>query len=60
MAVAVSPKSTVDLLRSEGLDHVEVITSPIDSNFGSIEQFYQNFEQVNDNQILDIIHTLRK
>jgi len=60
VAVAVSPKSTVDLLRSEGLDHVEVITSPIDSNFGSIEQFYQNFEQVNDNQILDIIHTLRK
>jgi len=60
VAVAVSPKSTVDLLRSEGIDRVEVITSPADSNFGSIEQFYQNFEQVNDNQILDIIHTLRK
>jgi len=60
VAVAVSPKSTVNLLRSEGLDHVEVITSPVDSNFGSIEQFYQNFDQVSDNQILDIIHTLRK
>ena len=60
VAVAVSPKSTVNLLRSVGLDHVEVITSPVDSNFGSIEQFYQNFEQVSDNQILDIIHTLRK
>ena len=60
VAVAVSPKSTVNLLRSEGLDRVEVITSPVDSNFGSIEQFYQNFEQVSDNQILDIIHTLRK
>lgn len=60
VAVAVSPKSTVNLLRSEGLDHVEVIISPVDSNFGSIEQFYQNFEQVSDNQILDIIHTLRK
>jgi predicted phosphoribosyltransferase len=60
VAVAVSPRSTVDLLRSEGLDHVEVITSPVDTNFGSIEQFYQNFVQVSDSQILDIIHTLRK
>ena len=60
VAVAVSPKSTLNLLRSEGIDRVEVITSPVDSNFGSIEQFYQNFEQVSDNQILDIIHTLRK
>jgi len=60
VAVAVSPRSTVDLLRSEGLDHVEVITSPVDTKFGSIEQFYQNFAQVSDNQILDIIHTLRK
>jgi putative phosphoribosyl transferase len=60
VAVAVSPRSTVDLLRSEGLDHIEVITSPVDTNFRSIEQFYQNFAQVSDNQILDIIHTLRK
>jgi predicted phosphoribosyltransferase len=60
VAVAVSPKSTVNVLRNEGIDHVEVITTPVDSNFGSIEQFYQNFEQVNDNQILDIIHTSRK
>ena len=59
-AVAVSPKSTLNLLRREGLDHVEVITSPVDTKFGSIEQFYQNFDQVSDNQILDIIHTLRK
>jgi predicted phosphoribosyltransferase len=50
----------VDLLRSEGLDHVEVITSPVDTKFGSIEQFYQNFDQVSDNQILDIIQPLRK
>lgn len=60
VAIAVSPRSTVDLLRSEGLDYVEVITSPVDTNFGSIEQFYQNFAQVSDNQILDIIRTLRK
>jgi putative phosphoribosyl transferase len=60
VAIAVSPRSTMNLLRHEGLDHVEVITSPVDTNFRSIEQFYQNFAQVSDNQILDIIHTLRK
>ena len=60
VAVAVSPKSTVDLLRREGLNHLEVITNPADSNFGSIEQFYQSFEQVGDNQILEIINTLTK
>ena len=60
VAVPVSPKSTVDLLRREGIDHIEVITSPSDSNFGSIEQFYRNFDQVSDDQILEIIHTLKK
>lgn len=60
VAIAVSPKNTVELLRSQGLDHVEVIISPVDTNFGSIEQFYQNFTQVSDNEILDIVHTLRK
>ena len=60
VAVTVSPRGTVDLLRREGIDHVEVITSPSDNNFRSIEQFYQNFDQVSDNEILDIIHTMRK
>ena len=60
VAVAVSPKSTVNLLRGEGLNHVEVIISPVDSNFGSIEQFYQNFEQISDNQILDIHSYFKK
>jgi predicted phosphoribosyltransferase len=57
----VSPKGTVDLLRNEDIDHLEVITSPQDSNFGSIEQYYQNFNQVTDKQVLDIIQrSIRK
>ena len=60
VAIPVAPKSTVDLLRSEDIDHLEVITSPVDNNFGSIEQFYQNFSQVSDIQVLDTIHALRK
>lgn len=60
VAVTVSPRSTVDLLRREGIDHVEVITSPSDNNFKSIEQFYQNFDQISENEILDIIYTNRR
>jgi predicted phosphoribosyltransferase len=43
------------LLRNEDIDHLEVITSPQDSNFGSIEQYYQDFSEVTDKQVLDII-----
>ncbi len=60
VAITVSPRSTVDLLRREGIDNVEVITSPSDNNFKSIEQFYQNFTQVSDNEILDIVKTIGK
>jgi putative phosphoribosyl transferase len=55
VAVPISPKWTVNLLRNEDIDHLELITSPQDSNFGSIEQYYQNFNQVTDKQVLDII-----
>ncbi|HKQ20939.1 MAG TPA: phosphoribosyltransferase family protein [Nitrososphaeraceae archaeon] len=60
VAVPVSPKDTVDLLRQEGIDHVEVIICPSNNKFRSIEQFYQHFDQVSDKQILDIISTLKK
>jgi putative phosphoribosyl transferase len=55
VAVPVSPKGTVNLLRKEDIDRVEVITSPKDSNFSFIDQYYQNFDQVTDKQVLDII-----
>jgi len=61
VSIPVSPKGTVDLLRNEDIDHLEVITSPQDSSFGSIEQYYQNFDQVTDKQVQDIIQrSIRK
>ncbi len=60
VAITVSPKGTVELLRREGMDHIEVITSPNDGNFRTVEQFYHNFDQISDNEILDIIHSMRK
>lgn len=58
IGIPVCPKGTVDLLRRENIGRVEVIISPADNNFRSIEQFYHNFDQVSDNQILDLIHAL--
>jgi putative phosphoribosyl transferase len=60
VAITVCPKSTIDLLKREGINHVEVITGPNDRNFKTVEQFYQNFDQVSDNEILEIIHRMRK
>jgi putative phosphoribosyl transferase len=55
IAIPVSPKGTINLLKNEGIDHIEVITSPQNLNFKSIEQYYRNFDQVTDNQVFDII-----
>jgi len=60
VAITVSPRGTIDLLKKEGIDHVEVITSPKNNNFRTIEQFYQNFDQVSDNEILELINTKKK
>ena len=48
---------TVNLLRNEDIDHIEVITSPSKYKFKSVEQFYQRFEQVTDQAVIDIIDT---
>jgi putative phosphoribosyl transferase len=60
VALTVSPRGTVDLLRKEGIDHIEVVTIPSDNNFVTIEQFYQNFDQVSDGVILNIINAEQK
>ncbi len=60
VAVPVSPKGTVNLVKNEGIDHIEVITTPNDDNFGLIEQYYLDFKQVSDEQVVDILRTIRK
>jgi putative phosphoribosyl transferase len=54
IAVPVAPKDIVELLRSEVV-HVETITSPSTSSFRSVGQYYQDFTQVTDQQVLDIV-----
>ncbi|MGC2571730.1 MAG: phosphoribosyltransferase family protein [Candidatus Nitrosopolaris sp.] len=55
IAVPVVPKSTVKLLEQES-DAVEVVISP-SSIFRSVEQFYQDFEQVPDDRVMNILRT---
>jgi len=61
VAIPVLPKGTVTLLKNEGIDHIEVITSPQNRKFTSIERYYHNFNQITDKQVFDIIErTLTK
>ena len=54
IGLPVAPKETVELLRKEAaVDHVEVVTAP--SFFNSVGQFYQNFQPVSDEQVVEIM-----
>ena len=55
IAVPVAPKDTVKLLKQE-CDAVEVVTTP-SSTFSSVEQFYQDFRQVPDDKVMEILRT---
>jgi putative phosphoribosyl transferase len=54
IALPVAPQQTVNLLKKEA-DAIEVITSPSFSHFRSVEQFYQNFDPVTDEQVIEIM-----
>jgi putative phosphoribosyl transferase len=56
IALPISPKGTIDKLKNEDIDHIEVITNPQNKNFVSIEQYYRNFDQITDRQVFDIIN----
>ncbi len=58
LAIPISPKGTINTMKNEGIDQIEVITSPQNRNFVSIEQYYQNFEQLSDKQVIDIIQRI--
>lgn len=53
IAVPVAPRDTVKFLKQEA-DALEVVTSP-SSVFRSVGQFYQDFEQVPDDNVIEIL-----
>lgn len=58
ITVPVATKPTKDLLRRES-DHVEVILSPSTFNFKSVGQYYQSFEPVTDEQVINTMERYR-
>jgi putative phosphoribosyl transferase len=52
IALPISPIGTINALKNEDVDDIRVITSPPDKKFVSIEQYYRNFEQVSEEQVL--------
>jgi putative phosphoribosyl transferase len=55
-AVPVAPKQTKDLLKKEAtIDHIEVITSPSTSKFKTVGQYYQDFNPITDEQVIEIM-----
>jgi putative phosphoribosyl transferase len=55
ICVPVVPKQTRELLKKEA-DHVESIIVPSNSNFRSVGKYYQNFQPVEDEQVINIIN----
>jgi predicted phosphoribosyltransferase len=51
IAAPVAPKQVVKSLKNEA-DQIEVIRNP--SNFKAVEQFYQHFDAISDDRIVQI------
>lgn len=59
IGIPIAPRSVADLLEKHA-DHVEVIINPPDSKFEAIEQFYEDFDQVSDAQVLQAMERSRR
>lgn len=59
IAVPVAPNETVELLKNE-VDGVVTILIPPTSNFTSVAQFYDNFEEITDDIVVKIMNTVHQ
>lgn len=59
IAVPVAPNETVELLKNE-VNEVVTILIPPTSNFTSVAQFYDNFEEINDDKVVKIMNTVNQ
>jgi predicted phosphoribosyltransferase len=53
----VAPNETVELLKNE-VDEVVTILIPPTSNFTSVAQFYDNFEEITDDKVVKIMNAM--
>ncbi len=54
IAIPIAPQHTLNILKNENIGKIEVILTP-KINFNSIEQYYKDFIQVTDEQVIKII-----
>ena len=54
IAVPVAANDTVDLFKKDA-DHIEIIISPSTYSFRSVGQYYQSFEPVEDEQVMQMM-----
>ena len=59
IAVPVAPNETVELLKNE-VDEVVTILIPPTSNFTSVAQFYDNFEEIRGEKVVKIMKTVHQ
>lgn len=57
IAIPVAPNETVRLLKSE-VDLVVTVLIPPTSNFTSVAQFYDNFEEITDEKVVKIVNEM--
>lgn len=57
IAIPVAPNETVKLLENE-VDEVVTILIPPTSNFTSVAQFYDNFEEITDDKVVKIMNEM--
>lgn len=59
IAIPVAPNETVELLKNEA-DQVITILIPRTSNFTSVAQFYDNFEEITDDKVIKIMNEINQ
>lgn len=59
IAIPVAPNETVELLKNE-VDQVVTILIPATSNFTSVAQFYDNFEEITDDKVVKIMKEINR
>jgi len=59
IAIPVAPNETVELLKNE-VDQVITILIPRTSNFTSVAQFYDNFEEITDDKVIKIMKEINQ
>jgi putative phosphoribosyl transferase len=57
IAIPVAPNETVELLKNE-VDQVVTILIPPTSNFTSVAQFYDNFQEITDDKVVKIMNEI--